>query len=254
MHTAQKNARLPSPFLLLLLVAASVAACHPITARDVDLLRILLGRAPVYAGLVLLGLWCLLLTQRVRALFRISRIDPLTGLPNGRCFEAERWPAAVRGAEPVGVLFIDLDELKARNDLLGHSAGDRYILRAAAVLAGATRRGVDEVFRLHTAGDEFVVLVHGAHALRAATIAKNLLARFRERDISACIGVSWTDATNHGTRGALRQDAEQAMRHAKARGKGQFVEVPRPWQPGSDASAVPEPIEDALTPRRTVQP
>jgi diguanylate cyclase (GGDEF)-like protein len=246
MHISRRNATLLSSSVLLLLAAVPLVACHPVTTRDVELLRLLLSRAPVYAGFGLLGLWCLLLTQRLSALFRISRLDPLTGLANGRCFETERWPAAVRGAQPVGVLYIDLDHLKAHNDLWGHDAGNRYILRAASVLATATRRGVDEVFRLHTAGDEFVVLVHGAPALQAATVAKNLTARFRAQDLSTSIGVAWTDTASHSTRSALLIDAQQAMRQAKAHGRGQFIEVPRRWQPapGADAAAVPHPVDD----------
>ena len=82
--------------------------------------------------------------------------DDLTGLPNRRALLshlADR--LAPQRAGPVAVLYIDLDRLKAINDLLGHAAGDRYIRGLADRLRSwAGGRGM--VARL--GGDEFVVV------------------------------------------------------------------------------------------------
>ena len=63
----------------------------------------------------------------------------------------------------VGVLFIDLDNLKGINDTCGHSAGDRAIRAAAAILRDAVRvsRHVDRVDHLGHGDSEYAVSRHG---------------------------------------------------------------------------------------------
>jgi len=53
------------------------------------------------------------------------------------------------------LFYIDLDNLKSINDILGHKEGDRAISEAAAVLKEAFRKS-DIIGRI--GGDEFVVL------------------------------------------------------------------------------------------------
>jgi diguanylate cyclase (GGDEF)-like protein len=196
---------------------------------------------------------CLLLGQRQRlaALERVSMLDPLTGLMSGPYFDAERWPALVgRSSAPLAALVIDLDHLKPINDGCGHVAGDRYIAQAAAVIRGATRRGVDHVVRLHTAGDEFLIALSCSTEAQAETIANKVLGQLREAKISASIGVAFTARVSHEERAQLRARAERAMREAKRRGRGRIVldEAPAPVEPGP---AIPQPISDtAATTRR----
>ena len=56
------------------------------------------------------------------------------------------------------------------NDRYGRVAGDRHIAQAATVLRNGCRRGVDEVFRLHTAGDGSLSFVRGPEAQQVGTI------------------------------------------------------------------------------------
>lgn len=83
--------------------------------------------------------------------------DALTGLASRRAlFEYldDRLHAGRPG--PVGVLFLDLDRLKALNDFLGHRAADAYLCRIAQRLSeGNDPR--DMVARL--GGDEFVIVL-----------------------------------------------------------------------------------------------
>jgi diguanylate cyclase (GGDEF)-like protein len=74
-------------------------------------------------------------------------VDPLTGLANRPGFDRRK----VGPGRLIGRL--DMDNLKAINDTLGHAAGDRAIKIAADVLAKFARRKGDVVARL--GGDEF---------------------------------------------------------------------------------------------------
>lgn len=93
---------------------------------------------------------------------READVDALTGLLNRRGWdrylraEEERFR---RFGDPACVVVIDLDRLKVVNDTQGHEAGDRYIRRAAQVLASSVRQG-DVLARL--GGDEFGIVAVGA--------------------------------------------------------------------------------------------
>ena len=192
---------------------------------------------PVVCSSLFLSAWCWRLRAQLQALARVSTLDLLTGLPNAVLFESERWPAAVRGLLPLAVLFIDLDHLKLHNDRYGRLDGDRYILRATGLLRQACRRGVDPIYRLHTAGDEFVVLLFGDDALYSDTVANNILCTLVRGHISVSIGVAWTRAKDHQQRAALLDAAEQAMRRAKDQGKGRVEVVALPVAPPADEAA-----------------
>ena len=196
--------------------------------------------------------WSLSLAHRLRRIERTSRLDPLTGLGLGDWLQSERWPAALRSGQPLGAMFLDLDHLKWTNDTKGHEAGDQYIQTAAEVLRQSVRRGVDEVFRSHRAGDEFEVLLFGPLADPRAR-AEALLQRLSERGVSASVGLAYTTELQFvPARAELRQQAETACRQAKARGGGCVVladpgQTMQPDAPDSERidpwrSPTPEPL------------
>jgi len=85
--------------------------------------------------------------------------DPLTGLMNRSTFitELERELArARRNGRSVGVLFLDIDDLKAVNDTYGHLVGDGFIVHVADSLRQRLR-GQDAAARV--GGDEFLALL-----------------------------------------------------------------------------------------------
>lgn len=106
--------------------------------------------------------------------------DPLTGLPN-RVLFSDRLAAALdpdRGADPVAVLYVDLDDLKGMNDARGHRAGDALLAAVAGRLAGCLRPG-DIAARL--GGDEFAVLLAGVRTpAEAIRIAERIRGRLAE--------------------------------------------------------------------------
>ena len=187
--------------------------------------------------------WCLSLARRLRRIERHSKLDPMTGLGSGDWLKSERWPAALRSGQPLAVVYLDLDHLKWTNDTRGHGAGDQYICTAAQVLSQAIRRGVDEAFRSHLAGDEFEVILFGPVA-NPSSRAQSLLDRLSERGISASVGLAYTTELQFvPARAELRHRAEKACRQAKARGGGCAVVV----------CADPDPSHEAIDPWRSSQ-
>nr|WP_305792928.1 sensor domain-containing diguanylate cyclase [Sedimenticola hydrogenitrophicus] len=99
-------------------------------------------------------------SERLRARYQERSImDELTGLYNRRYFFSEGEPMlarAVRYGHPLGLLLIDVDQLRGLNDKWGHLAGDQAICRIAETLQKEARTG-DLLARL---GDsEFALLL-----------------------------------------------------------------------------------------------
>ncbi|TCL69628.1 EAL domain-containing protein [Rhizobium sp. BK251] len=98
-------------------------------------------------------------TNRIRAerkILHMVRFDSLTGLPNREYFtELVKENLAGRQRDvPVGIMVLDVDDFKHVNDMKGHVAGDRLLVKFARKLAEKTEnRAV--VARLM--GDQFVL-------------------------------------------------------------------------------------------------
>jgi diguanylate cyclase (GGDEF)-like protein len=112
-----------------------------------------LGRALVRSGTLSIELQ--------GELQQLASEDPLTNLANRRGFMPlleHQLAIALRQGEPLSVLFIDLDGLKAVNDRFGHAFGDQMLQETAAILRD-TFRTSDVPARM--GGDEFCVLLPG---------------------------------------------------------------------------------------------
>jgi diguanylate cyclase (GGDEF)-like protein len=163
------------------------------------------------------------LRQLRHQLARQALHDCLTGLPNRRLLmEAlERALArARRTAEPIGLLFLDLDGFKAVNDEHGHAAGDDLLVTVADVLRDLTR-ATDVPARL--AGDEFAVLVElpsGSEPLDglARRISSEVARRAADAglDVGASIGAVTADGTGTGDELLCLADAAMySQKHAR---------------------------------------
>lgn len=146
-----------------------------------------------------------------------SMQDPLTGLRNRR-----GWDEAVQQEEartrrlgsPAAVLAIDLDNLKAVNDRLGHAAGDREIARIGKILE-RTVRGMDTVARL--GGDEFLVLAPETGQSGAAQLVDRLSQALQAASVSASIG--WAVRKPSETLNDTFTRADRHMYDIKAAGR-----------------------------------
>lgn len=99
------------------------------------------------------------LKSRIAELERLVVCDTLTPVSNRRHFMDELgrccWRTHRYGGE-YGLLFIDVDNLKAVNDAHGHLAGDLLLVSIATTLQASVRRS-DVVARV--GGDEFAILL-----------------------------------------------------------------------------------------------
>lgn len=167
-------------------------------------------------------------TVRERELSHQARHDPLTGLPNRTQLFEQLSELMADSADPLAVLFVDLDDFKAVNDSLGHDTGDMLLIQIGERLRRATRAS-DMVVRV--GGDEFVVVCPGVGDIGiAAEVAGRLLAgitaEVRVGDAvirpSGSIGVALRSRSHRGPHDILR-DADTAMYEAKSSGKDRFT-------------------------------
>lgn len=160
-----------------------------------------------------------------------AHYDELTGLAN-RSFLSVRINSLIqrnlRSNHRFALLFIDLDNFKNINDLLGHEIGDRLLKETAIRLDNIVGRA-DLLARL--GGDEFVVLISEHKPLEEYykmaqqiidTLARQFILSNNELFVSCSIGlVVYPD--DGRTMSTLLRKADSAMYKAKAQGKGQFT-------------------------------
>jgi len=160
---------------------------------------------------------------------KLSRTDPLTGLPNRRAFLerlSDELARAKRSRQPVCIAYIDIDNFKRINDDKGHVEGDAFLKQVAQAIR-ETIRASDVASRL--GGDEFAVLFTDAKRSAVEPVAHRLLARSRslgERypglDIGASIGMAWFESAPDSAE-LLLDRADAAMYEAKSAGKHRFA-------------------------------
>lgn len=154
--------------------------------------------------------------------------DPLTNLYNRRRFSEEleqmiSW--AERYQHSGALLFFDLDRFKYINDTSGHQAGDSLLKMVADMLSHAIR-AADVSGRL--GGDEFAVILPEITANGAIEVAKKILHRLSETQltvngrtykIAASIGIALFPEHGNNVHDLLAA-ADLAMYQAKEIGRG----------------------------------
>jgi diguanylate cyclase (GGDEF)-like protein len=172
-------------------------------------------------------------TEQRRAQSTISHMahhDFLTDLPNRALFHdrLEQALARVKRGESIALHYLDLDNFKPINDLLGHAVGDA-LLKAVAGRLCRTKRETDSVARL--GGDEFVLIQTAitkeadaaAFAARiVASVSRPYDIKNQRVEIGASVGIAI--APRHGLEAdELLRKADAALYRCKLEGRGNYI-------------------------------
>ena len=110
-----------------------------------------------------------------RLLSSNRRVSPLTGLPGNVQIHAELKKRIGRG-EPFSVLYIDLDNFKAYNDVYGFLKGDQIIEFTADTIVNSVHSDeLENTFVGHIGGDDFVAIVPGTNCEK---LCQNIITHF----------------------------------------------------------------------------
>ena len=151
-------------------IAAGIATfaaleVNVLVEREEHWLALLLNNALRCVSFLIFALLTSAVRSSVLVLVDTTRLDEMTGILSRRGFLEELAAArrrAIQRQTPLGVVYLDLDGLKAVNDAQGHAAGDELIRRFVQGTIGHLR--ATDVFGL-LGGDEFAIVLERADPL-----------------------------------------------------------------------------------------
>lgn len=216
---------LGNEYEMLFVAVISILTHVGITRSDVHLEGIIVMVAQ-FTGIYLLQWVYVIVSNHI---FDHSLTDPLTKLYNRGYFDATL--RILRGGRqyPISIMIIDVDGLKIVNDSLGHSFGDKLLIKTAECLISACRKG-DVVCRI--GGDEFAIILTETNEISAKKIIKRIKEEAKlnnhenaQIQLSFSVGVATAFASEDSLREILRI-ADQRMydeKNLKKRTKKQIV-------------------------------
>ena len=151
----------------------------------------------------------------------LANTDAMTGAGSKTLYDikAETIDEEIKeGKKPqFGIIMADLNSLKLINDLHGHTSGNNAIIGVYNMLCEAF--GKDGVYRI--GGDEFVVMLYGADAIKAESVVAEFNARIDdeakearangEETFSAALGYAVFDPENDTSFSDVFTRADNAM-------------------------------------------
>ncbi len=171
-------------------------------------------------------------TERGKALLRLSRTDPLTGLENRRAIDEklrDYWSDWQKLGNGFAAILIDVDFFKKFNDCYGHQEGDRCLIHVANALSDLIRDYNGSIGRY--GGEEFIVLARMDKKDQVAELAEAIcrtvetLAITHElrRDgisiVTASVGAAFTRTQAGAKLEKIIHEADRALYLAKASGR-----------------------------------
>jgi two-component system cell cycle response regulator len=191
--------------------------------------------------------------QSEDALQRAAMLDPLTKIANRRHFDAfleNEWQRAIRNAQPLSLVVLDVDHFKLYNDTLGHAAGDACLQKVAQALQDHAARPTDLAARY--GGEEFVLLFGETPSDAATRLAEMIrtaveaLQMTHPRSpsspwLTVSVGVATIVPTQLDEIENLFVCADRAMYAAKAGGRNRVEAtlVGAAWEVVKDVSVIP---------------
>jgi diguanylate cyclase (GGDEF)-like protein len=166
-------------------------------------------------------------------------IDPLTGMLNRNALANRAGELAQQSrvsGQPVGMIMGDLDHFKQVNDSQGHASGDA-VLKDVAYLMRKQLRAFDLAYRV--GGEEFLILLPGAHARDCAAVAEELRQKVAGSTLgdgvtlTMSFGVSASREGSEFVYGEVFEAADTALYEAKRGGRNQVC-LNHPPGAGSD--------------------
>lgn len=107
-------------------------------------------------------------------------LDPLTSLYNRKAYY-EYLPKMMQESsladKELSIAILDIDDFKQVNDIYGHHAGDRVLMRLAAELRKVAH---DRIYAFRVGGEEFVLIFKGYKVQDAASICEGILKIMRQ--------------------------------------------------------------------------
>jgi diguanylate cyclase (GGDEF)-like protein len=156
---------------------------------------------------------------------RNANTDPATGLANRR--ELMRSLEDALAAKAGGVfLVLDLDHFKRVNDLHGHLAGDKVLLRVAEASKAAAPA---DACCARTGGDEFAMLLPSSDDAAAEDIARHILAALSSAvliegaQIQVTASIGFARLGDCGDEEAVLRHSDVALYAAKRGGRNGFA-------------------------------
>lgn len=111
----------------------------------------------------------------IRLLYTNRRVSPLTGLPGNVQIQTET-KKRLLNKETFSMLYFDLDNFKAYNDIYGFLNGDEIIkFTARTITKHIHDSGIEDTFIGHVGGDDFVAIVAGDEC---EAICQNIVLEF----------------------------------------------------------------------------
>ena len=140
----------------------------------------------------------------------LSENDILTGVHNRNAMNS-RLSALEAGNRPLGIIYMDLNNLKQTNDTYGHSAGDSRLRDMSAMMKSVCP--TDDIYRL--GGDEFVAFLEDISKEDFGETFARLKEKAKALSIHAAAGGEWMPNASALLRGM--KEAEHRMYREKRR-------------------------------------
>jgi diguanylate cyclase (GGDEF)-like protein len=149
-----------------------------------------------------------------------AHIDPLTGVLNRQGLRAALMSTSSLLADPMAVVFIDIDHFKSINDTHGHDVGDDVLRKFANVIASGIRSS-DRLVRW--GGEEFLIVCPMTNVFQGRILAENLRSALHQQawPVGLRVTASFGVAQHHERDevGVVIKHADEELYRAKQAGR-----------------------------------